>query len=164
MLTDEQRQKHVPEEARGEQSWCQECREDWPCDASVLSAALSAAEDRAEKLRAALEDMVNQFAYWSESDPPGQVTGGLSALEEAFAVLGYDEPHPAEHLRCDEPDCRQQSSAGTPTLTGYRRTCHEHLPKAAGAEFRAAWHAYQSEHPGTTYSEWVRSLRESSDG
>src|SRR5690349_6791032 len=56
-----------------------------------------------EAIRDALEDMVNQFAYWSDADPPGQIMGGLSALEGAFAALGYDEPHPADHLRCDEP-------------------------------------------------------------
>ena len=112
-------------------------------------------EPVAALLREALEDMVNQFAYWSESDPPGQITGGLSALEGAFAALGYDEPHPADHLRCDEPGCRKQSSAGTPTMTGYRRTCHEHYPEAAGAEWMAAWRAYQRENPTATYSEWA---------
>lgn len=30
---------------------------------------------------------------------------------------------------CDEPDCWEFSSCGTPTAKGYRRTCHKHLPK-----------------------------------
>ena len=32
---------------------------------------------------------------------------------------------------CDEPDCWEFSSCGTPTETGYRRTCGKHLPKEA---------------------------------
>lgn len=91
---------------------CGEWGEPWPCEA--------------ETMREALADMVNQFAYWSEGETPGQVTGGLSALEGAFAALGYDEPHIAEHLRCDEPGCRRANSSGWPSPTGYRHTCHEH--------------------------------------
>lgn len=30
---------------------------------------------------------------------------------------------------CDEPECWEFSSCGTPTENGYRRTCHKHLPK-----------------------------------
>jgi hypothetical protein len=35
--------------------------------------------------REALEGMVTQYAYWSDS-AGGYTTGGLSALEDAFAV------------------------------------------------------------------------------
>ena len=31
-------------------------------------------------------------------------------------------------VACDEPDCWSESSCGTPTLQGYRRTCHKHYP------------------------------------
>lgn len=30
---------------------------------------------------------------------------------------------------CDEPECFEYASCGTPTPTGYRRTCHKHMPK-----------------------------------
>lgn len=30
---------------------------------------------------------------------------------------------------CDEPDCWEFSSCGTPTPNGYRRTCGKHMPK-----------------------------------
>jgi hypothetical protein len=77
-----------------------------------------------ERLRSALEDMVNQFAsYWGGG---GITTGGLSALEEAFEVLGYSDPNPAPWRGCDEPGCREEGSSGWPSPTGYRRTCHEH--------------------------------------
>lgn len=79
------------------------------------------------RVRELLEDMVAQFGYWSDTIG-GVGTGGLSTLEEAFAVLGWDDPHPMPRLRCDEPGCLRQIHAGTPTPTGYRQTCHEHRP------------------------------------
>lgn len=30
---------------------------------------------------------------------------------------------------CDEPNCWEQDTCGTPTTAGYRRTCHKHVPK-----------------------------------
>lgn len=30
---------------------------------------------------------------------------------------------------CEEPDCWNPSTCGTPTATGYRRTCSMHVPK-----------------------------------
>lgn len=30
---------------------------------------------------------------------------------------------------CEEPDCWKPSTCGTPTESGYRRTCDEHCPK-----------------------------------
>lgn len=30
---------------------------------------------------------------------------------------------------CDEPGCEKESSMGTPTTEGYRRTCYDHRPK-----------------------------------
>ena len=79
-----------------------------------------------DEYRDALEDMVNQFAYWGNG---GYVTGGLSALEHAFAVLGWDEPHVVKELWCDEPGCRERITCGTRTTTGYRRTCSKHRLK-----------------------------------
>ncbi len=32
---------------------------------------------------------------------------------------------------CDEPGCNKESSCGTPTPNGYRRTCYPHKPEAA---------------------------------
>lgn len=83
--------------------------------------------------REALEGMVRQFAYWSNT-AGGYWTGGLSALELAFEVLGWEDPHPAPEARCDEPGCLEQISTGWPTQPGgttqnggYRRTCGEHF-------------------------------------
>lgn len=79
-------------------------------------------------VRDALESMVRQFAYWSDS-AGGYWTGGLSALEEAFEVLGWSDPQPAPEVRCDEPGCMKQSSCGwrAPFPVRYRRTCGDHM-------------------------------------
>lgn len=89
--------------------------------------------DEIEQLTAALEDMCCQFAYWSEKDGGGLWTGGLSALEGAFGVLGWDEPHPVPGMRCDEPGCKKQRVCGWPSPKGYRNTCGEHRDKGADA-------------------------------
>ena len=76
----------------------------------------------------ALDSMVRQFAYWSDV-AGGYTTGGLSALEDAFEVLGWDDPQPAPEARCDEPRCMKQATSGTPARTGYRHTCYPHRPR-----------------------------------
>lgn len=89
--------------------------------------------NRADEVREALESIVIQFAYWSEY-VGGYMTGGLSALEDAFEVLGWDDPHPYPQQRCDESGCMRQVTCGWPTRSGgtgpnggYRRTCGQHM-------------------------------------
>lgn len=84
------------------------------------------------RLRAALEDMVYQFAY--PNDDGGITTGGLSALERAFDVLGWSDPHETPDLTCDEPGCRKHISCGWPSKQGYRQTCSDHYHHEKGAE------------------------------
>jgi len=82
--------------------------------------------------RDALESMVLQFGYW-HAGIGGIRTGGLSALEEAFAALGWTDPHLMPERCCDEPGCLDDGTMGWPTRPGgtmgnkgYRRTCWEH--------------------------------------
>lgn len=76
-------------------------------------------------LRVALEGMVNQFEY---IDGGKRHTGGLSALETAFDVLGWDDPSPApDFLLCQFEGCREESACGTPTALGYKRLCGKHF-------------------------------------
>lgn len=50
-----------------------------------------------EEIEQALESMVWQFAYRGVKDSKlALFTGGLSALEEAFSALGWDNPHVVE--------------------------------------------------------------------
>lgn len=75
----------------------------------------------------ALEDMVNQFAFEGTKDGRACLTtGGLGALEYAFDVLGYDDPHIVPWRECQWDGCHQHATSGTPTPDGYKRLCHEH--------------------------------------
>lgn len=80
-----------------------------------------------QRLRDCIEGLCYQFAYTTDD---GKLwTGGLSALEEAFDLLDWDDPFqlPKEEL-CDEPGCSKRTTDGTPTTDGYRRTCSQHAP------------------------------------
>jgi hypothetical protein len=86
---------------------------------------LTAPLDR-DRLREFAEDVARQFGYWSDGIG-GVGTGGLSTLEEAFAILGWDDPHPLPDRRCDEPGgCMKDGTMGWPSPSGYRRTCWDH--------------------------------------
>lgn len=74
-----------------------------------------------------IEDLVTQFAHQIvHGGVPAYSTYGLSALEGAFAVLGWDDPHPAPEMACDEPGCSQWATCGIPTADGYRQVCGAH--------------------------------------
>lgn len=85
------------------------------------------------KYKDALEDMVWQFAY--RRGGPYLSTGGLSALEHGFEVLGWEDPHEVadgDHL-CDVEGCYNFTVAqgGMWAETGYWMLCDEH-----SAEYR----------------------------
>lgn len=65
----------------------------------------------------ALKDMAWQFAFRANGKgrrPASLFTGGLSALEHAFDVLGYSNPHPAPEGECAVKGCREWATCGTP--------------------------------------------------
>ena len=81
-------------------------------------------------MRGALIGMVEQFGYYVSGH---LMTGGLSALEDAFDVLGWTDPHPAPELACQYVDadgnaCGERRTCGSPTPSGYLWTCGEHRP------------------------------------
>lgn len=85
-----------------------------------------------EVLRAALEEMCYQFAYdGAKNGWPILHTGGLSALEEAFEALGWDDPYKIpDPVWCDAPvtpRCPNRTTSGTPTKDGYKRFCSDHF-------------------------------------
>ena len=88
--------------------------------------------DRAED---ALEDMCFQFAYTVETrEGPALGTGGLSALEYAFRVLGWDDPHYIPESVCQWEGCLKRATCGIPTKTkGYLRVCETHVINADNA-------------------------------
>jgi hypothetical protein len=77
--------------------------------------------------QATIEDLVRQFADQTVVDGVlCYTTGGLSALEDAFAVLGWSDPYPAPEMVCDHPGCCQWATCGTPTPDGYKQLCSDH--------------------------------------
>jgi len=91
-------------------------------NAELAVQALTAANGTA---RTVIEGCVEQFAGWSEV-VGGYSTGGLSALEEAFDWLGWEDPHPAPEARCQTEGCLAKATLGIPTPSGYKRLCHAH--------------------------------------
>jgi hypothetical protein len=83
-------------------------------------------KDRIDALTECLTDMCYQFAY-QHDDPCRIGTGGLSALEDAFDLLGWEDPHPTPEMQCDEPGCEKHAGCGWPSPNGYRRTCGQHM-------------------------------------
>ena len=80
-----------------------------------------------EGLLETVEDLVRQFAIPGFiAGVPAYSTGGMSALEGAFDVLGWVDPHPVPEMACDDSQCHQWATCGVPTADGYRRVCYEH--------------------------------------
>jgi hypothetical protein len=96
----------------------------------ALGDRIIAQDAEIERLREAREDMLYQFAGDSTRDGhPVFCTDGLSALEGAFAALGWDDPYTppnVEQIQCQHPGCPQRSTCGTPTPEGYKRFCGDH--------------------------------------
>lgn len=85
-----------------------------------------------EELLETVEDLVRQFAYPGRvmDGAPSLTTGGLSALEGAFAVLGWSDPYPCPEGACEHPGCTEWATCGTPTPDGYKRLCGMHYREA----------------------------------
>ena len=81
-----------------------------------------------EQLKEALEDMLWQFAYRRTRGKRLVLnTGGLGALEGAFAALGWDDPHYVSiESACDIEGCYEWASTGTPWDGPYLRLCSNH--------------------------------------
>ncbi len=90
----------------------------------------------AEKHKEALADMVNQYAFrGTNGKVPILYTGGMSALEQAFDVLGYSDPHDFPEAKCETENCPEPSTCGTPTKDGYKRLCgkcYQNIRKGKG--------------------------------
>ena len=85
----------------------------WP----LISQALAQAEVRSNEYKDALEDMVWQFGYKADGKgrrPASLFTGGLSALEHAFDVLGWLDPKPCPEGECVVKGCHNWATCGTP--------------------------------------------------
>lgn len=73
------------------------------------------------------EDVVYQFGYYCQNGGRLHIThGGLSTLEHAFDILGWENPHPVPECECQIEGCHEHATCGTPTADGYKRMCGKH--------------------------------------
>ena len=73
------------------------------------------------------EDVAYQFGYYCQNKGRLCIThGGLSTLELAFDILGWENPHPVPECECEIDGCHENATCGTPTKYGYKRVCYKH--------------------------------------
>jgi hypothetical protein len=76
------------------------------------------------------EDVAYQFGYYCQNGGRLCIThGGLSTLEWAFNILGWENPHPAPECECQIDGCHEHATCGGPTADGYKRMCGKHCRK-----------------------------------
>jgi hypothetical protein len=101
-------------------------------------------------MREALEAMVWQFAYRTLVDGRRSLTTiGLSALEDAFVALGWEDPHFVTEAGCDIKDCgawatcvgaypRSLARDVSDEMRGFGCLCANHWRKWNGQEAEPA--------------------------
>lgn len=109
----------------------------WGGDGFFCTKCMTPFGTQEAETRDALEDMARQFAYEGQKrGRPAYWTGGLSALERAFSVLGWDDPQPCPENKCQIKGCNAWASCGRPVEAGdrttekrYIRCCGDHFSK-----------------------------------
>ena len=92
-----------------------------------------------EEIKGFAEDVAYQFGYYFPiKDMLYISTGGLSTLERAFDILGWNEPHHVPECECEVPGCHEHATCGTPTKDGYKRVCGKHFVELTREEADAA--------------------------
>ena len=92
-----------------------------------------------EEIKGFAEDVAYQFGYYFPiKDILYISTGGLSTLERAFDILGWNDPHPVPECECEFPGCHKHATCGTPTKDGYKRVCGKHFAELTREEAEAA--------------------------
>ena len=92
-----------------------------------------------EEIKEFAEDVAYQFGYYFPiKDMLYISTGGLSTLERAFDILGWNDPHPVPECECEVPGCHEHATCGTPTKDGYKRVCGKHFAELTREEAEAA--------------------------
>ena len=74
------------------------------------------------------EDVAYQFGYYCQNKGRLHIThGGLSTLEWAFDILGWENPHQVPECECEIYGCHEHATCGTPTKDGYKMVCGKHF-------------------------------------
>jgi hypothetical protein len=81
----------------------------------------------AEEMREFAQDVAYQFGYYCQNGGRLHIThGGLSTLEWAFDILGWENPHPVPECECEIDGCHEHATCGASTKDGYKRMCGRH--------------------------------------
>ena len=73
------------------------------------------------------ENVIRQFSYRTKMNGHCAFTaGGLSTLEEAFSIVGWDDPKMTPESECQEVGCHEWATGGMPTPDGYKFLCSKH--------------------------------------
>ena len=136
-----------PWETCGQDNYCKRgCHEQGGCTKGCIVARiyahLAVYEDSGlepEEIKGFAEDVAYQFGYYFPiKDILYISTGGLSTLEWAFRILGWNDPHPVPECECEFPGCHEHATCGTPTKDGYKRVCGKHFAELYRDEAGAA--------------------------
>lgn len=80
-----------------------------------------------EEMREFAQEVAYQFGYYCQNGGRLHIThGGLSTLEQAFDILGWENPHPVPECECEIDGCHEHATCGAPTADGYKRMCGKH--------------------------------------
>jgi hypothetical protein len=80
-----------------------------------------------DDMREFAKDVAYQFGYYCQNGGRLHIThGGLSTLEEAFDILGWENPHPVPECECEIDGCHEHATCGAPTADGYKWMCSKH--------------------------------------
>jgi hypothetical protein len=80
-----------------------------------------------DEVREFAQEVAYQFGYYCQNGGRLHIThGGLSTLEQAFDILGWDNPHPVPECECEIEGCHEHATCGAPTADGYKRMCGRH--------------------------------------
>ena len=81
----------------------------------------------ADDMREFAQDVAYQFGYYCQNGGRLHLThGGLSTLEWAFDILGWENPHPVPECECEIDGCHEHATCGASTKDGYKRMCGMH--------------------------------------
>lgn len=80
-----------------------------------------------DEMREFASNVAYQFGYYCQHKGRLHIThGGLSTLEWAFDILGWENPHPVPEHECEIDGCHEHATCGAPTADGYKWMCSKH--------------------------------------
>ena len=81
----------------------------------------------ADDMKEFAKDVAYQFGYYCNTGGLLCLShGGLSTLEWAFDILGWENLHPVPECECEIDGCHEHATCGVSTKDGYKWMCGNH--------------------------------------